>query len=89
MSDFFLWGGFIFSLFWHVYWWLPQEALHKGFDQRRFNKDQETSLEEMSDVQRLAFKDRVRTRLALEFLNLGLSGIALCVFGYLAFQTVP
>ena len=65
MSDFFLWGGFVFSLLWHLVSWL------KVF----INSDDTNVIP-------------IHHRDAIALINLGLSGVALCVFGYLAFNTL-
>ena len=61
-ADFFLSGGFVFSLLWHgLSWWVI-------IDSGR-NSDSDTKVN-------------------LALINLGLSGVALCGFGYLAFGTI-
>ena len=66
MSDFFLWGGFVFSLFWHVASWVVYNGSRA---------DDEVTIH-----------DYIAT--VLKIINFGLSGVALCVFGYLAFSTL-
>ena len=58
-ADFFLWGGFLCSLVWHLDSW-------------RWVRTREGDSREVRLVSQL---------------NNGLSGVALCCFGYLAFGT--
>ena len=73
MSDFFLWGGFVFTLLWHGISWFgnensPVKESILGKDDSHFYTKQ--------------------TLHVLQKLNVGLSGVALCCFGYLAFGTI-
>ena len=61
LSDFFLWGGFVFTLLWHGISWLVFRDL--------YHSDSDTEVQ-------------------LAVTNVGLSGVALCCFGYLAFNTL-
>ena len=60
-ADFFLWGGFVFTLLWHLWSWACMTIRNPDSDQ--------------ASVQTLCL------------INLGLSGVALCMFGSLAFGT--
>ena len=62
MSDFFLWGGFVFSVLWHGFSWIWMKVSGEDTDK--------------TDVMTIAM------------INLGLSGVALCGFGYLAGNTL-
>lgn len=91
MSDFFLWGGFVFSLFCHLYLWIPNKGgwneWYERFDQKRFDS-QTDEFAKLTPVERMQYEDAVRTRQALENILILLSGVALCCFGYLAFGTI-
>ena len=65
MSDFFLWGGFVFTLLWHSFAW------------RMFIVGPNNGT---------AFEKEFQMYVAI--INLGISGVALCCFGYLAFGTI-
>ena len=84
---FFLWGGFMWSLLWHLYCWIPKHN-HILFYLKYSMEEYETWKEETSVIERLQQDDLERTRRAVESLELFGSGIALYAFGYFAFGSL-
>ncbi len=74
MSDIFLWGGFVFTLLWHGVSWTNDKFPVSDDDSNFYEK------------QTLFYEKE--TLYVLRLLNIGLSGVALCGFGYLAFGTI-
>ena len=78
-GDYFLWGGFIFSLIWHAsIWW------HSNSDVPPTPADSQ-----MSKAERKLVSDISTVRHRIEGIDFYLSGLAVCCFGYVLFKDWP
>ena len=87
MSDFFLWGGFVFSLLWHFFLWVfmferESKVRRRTVDDKR---DRRIFLENLNPFESHLYDEVNKTKAEITLMNFALSGVALCVFGYLAF----
>ena len=80
MSDFFLWGGFVFSLLWHLALWM---FVYERVRDASFPVRKKT---DGLNITESVFYTEINTiKFEVTIINFALSGVALCVFGYLAF----
>ena len=86
LQIFFLWSGFIWSLYWHITRWIPKE----NDVIRNLASDIEEHIkwkEDIALIDRLR-QDGERTREAVANFDFFASAIALCTFGYFAFGSI-
>jgi len=91
LQIFFLWSGFIWSLYWHITRWIRIGWIPKENDIiRNVASDIEDYInfkEDIALIDRLQ-KEGERTREAVANLDFFASAIALCTFGYFAFGSI-
>ena len=88
-ADFFLWGGFVFSLLWHVVLWFRVFKVYATKDFRlQLQGMSAFEIAELENFELDKYELLNNLNVSVTILNFALSGVALCCFGYLAFQTV-
>jgi len=88
-ADFFLWGGFIFALLWHLVLWFRVFKVYATKDFRLQIRGM--SAPEIAELGKFDFDKYLllnNINISVTILNFALSGVALCGFGYLAFGTI-
>ena len=88
-ADFFLWGGFVFSLLWHVVLWFRVFNVYATKDFRLQLQGMSASeIAELGNFELDKYELLNNINVSVTIFNFALSGVALSCFGYLAFNTL-